>query len=158
MYLLPSDRSCLQSHFLATGLHATILFQNHLQLLVSASHCPSNKFTPNAYFEPLQRTLNFLSPRRGVVKINTRSCKHRARCKAKSCTRNTHSHRAYFHTITFQQFRFPCSVKLINFMKLRPSQEAANCAAIQELPSNSWNPKVHYLIRVFTRALHWSLS
>jgi hypothetical protein len=29
-------------------------------------------------------------------------------------------------------------------MKLSPSREAANCAAIQEFPNILWNPKVHY--------------
>jgi hypothetical protein len=29
-------------------------------------------------------------------------------------------------------------------MELSPSWETANCAAIQELPSILWNPKVHY--------------
>jgi hypothetical protein len=29
-------------------------------------------------------------------------------------------------------------------MELRPSWEAANCAATQELPSILWNLKVHY--------------
>jgi hypothetical protein len=31
-----------------------------------------------------------------------------------------------------------------SFMELSPSWEAANCVAIQELPSILWNPKVHY--------------
>jgi hypothetical protein len=29
-------------------------------------------------------------------------------------------------------------------MELSPSREAANCAATQEFPNISWNPKVHY--------------
>jgi hypothetical protein len=33
---------------------------------------------------------------------------------------------------------------LTNFVKLSPPWEASSCAAIQELPSILWNPKVHY--------------
>jgi hypothetical protein len=33
-----------------------------------------------------------------------------------------------------------------SLMELSPSWEAANCAATQELPSVSWNPKVHYRV------------
>jgi hypothetical protein len=40
-------------------------------------------------------------------------------------------------------------------MELSPSWEAANCAAIHELPSILWNRS---FITVFTRTLHWSLS
>jgi hypothetical protein len=40
-------------------------------------------------------------------------------------------------------------------MELSPSWGAANCAALQELPSILWNPRFN---TVFTRALHWSLS
>jgi hypothetical protein len=36
--------------------------------------------------------------------------------------------------------------KLINFMELRTSWEAASCAAIQELINILWNPKVHYRV------------
>jgi hypothetical protein len=32
-------------------------------------------------------------------------------------------------------------------MQLRPSSEAASCAAIQELPNVLWNTKVHYRIQ-----------
>jgi hypothetical protein len=31
-------------------------------------------------------------------------------------------------------------------MELRPSWAAANCVATQKLPSNLWNPKVHYRV------------
>jgi hypothetical protein len=31
-------------------------------------------------------------------------------------------------------------------MELSPSSEAAKCAATLELPSNLWNPKVHYRV------------
>jgi hypothetical protein len=31
-------------------------------------------------------------------------------------------------------------------MELSPSSGATNCAATQELPSNLWNPKVHYSV------------
>jgi hypothetical protein len=40
--------------------------------------------------------------------------------------------------------------------ELSPSWEAANCAAIQEIPSNFKEPR--RFSTVFTRALHWSLS
>jgi hypothetical protein len=33
-----------------------------------------------------------------------------------------------------------------SLMELRPSCEAANCAATQELSSILWNPKVHYRV------------
>jgi hypothetical protein len=38
-------------------------------------------------------------------------------------------------------------------MELSPSREAVSCAAIQELLSNLWNPKVRYTM--FTKALNW---
>jgi hypothetical protein len=40
--------------------------------------------------------------------------------------------------------QFYQSVLTYLLMELRPSWEAANCAATQELPSVLWNPKVHY--------------
>jgi hypothetical protein len=33
-------------------------------------------------------------------------------------------------------------------MELSPCSETANCAAIQELPRNLWNPMVHYHIHM----------
>jgi hypothetical protein len=33
-----------------------------------------------------------------------------------------------------------------NYMVLRPSREATNCAATEEFPNTSWNPKVHYCV------------
>jgi hypothetical protein len=38
------------------------------------------------------------------------------------------------------------SLNLHSLRELRPSWEAANCAAAQELPSILWNTKVHYLV------------
>jgi hypothetical protein len=40
-------------------------------------------------------------------------------------------------------------------MELKPSREAASCAATQEFPNILWNWR---FITAFTRALHWSLS
>jgi hypothetical protein len=39
-------------------------------------------------------------------------------------------------------------IVLITYLltELRPSSGAANCAATQEVPSNLWNPKVHYRV------------
>jgi hypothetical protein len=45
---------------------------------------------------------------------------------------------------------------LTNFMEPSPSWEAANCAATQELPSNSWYPKVYYGLQ--KSPPRWSLS
>jgi hypothetical protein len=41
-------------------------------------------------------------------------------------------------------FSLSSPTSTLNYMELSPSWEAANCAAIQELPSILWNPKVHY--------------
>jgi hypothetical protein len=37
-------------------------------------------------------------------------------------------------------------IKITNYRELRPSWEAASCAATQELPNISWSPKVHYRV------------
>jgi hypothetical protein len=37
-------------------------------------------------------------------------------------------------------------MRMSNIIELSPSWEAANCAATQELPNISWNPKVHYRV------------
>jgi hypothetical protein len=42
------------------------------------------------------------------------------------------------------------------FMELSPSWEAANCAAIQKLPSILWNLKVHYCVHKSCLQLHKS--
>jgi hypothetical protein len=35
---------------------------------------------------------------------------------------------------------------MTNFMELNPSQEAASCAATQEIPNILWNEKFHYRV------------
>jgi hypothetical protein len=49
------------------------------------------------------------------------------------------------HVVTRDPFNMANWYSLTHsLMELNPSSEAANCSATQELPSNLWNPKVHY--------------